>query len=826
MRASPRIRRARLRAIGIAGTAAVIAAGLTTGPAAHASERTSSITILLKAPHRAALSRLATAHGLTHEQRVAALTPLLPSAATHERVTTALIASGFTVTHQTAWTIDATAASTTVARAFGSGTRQAMAKVPAALSADAAAVLSKSDAPAIFHPRAVCGIYCHDGHDFRNAYSSPTSVLRKGKDANGPLTIATIQLPLDGGWNQSDLTRYAQSVGLPDPVASGQYKQFAVDGASVPAATTNEGSADEEVDLDQESILSTAPKANQRAYFDTNANQAAYADSLSQVVADVTQGTGAMDGGDPKIVALSTSWGTCESEFSSSFAFPHDTVAAVGDVLKSLTAAGVTVFAASGDNGVYDCGDSRHSTKIAVDYPASDPRVVAVGGTRLKFIGNSAANDGTNWVDSSWRCVSAETCQGLKPNDTGGSGGGASRLFKQPNYQSLGLAGSRYKTSTRKKGDFGAQKHRLVPDIAADGDPETGFATLTTDPTDAPSCAGPLGPLTCTPKTFGIGGTSLSAPATAAMFTDLLAEHGLTAGVGDIHDALYSAYASHGGVFRDVTKGRNGNQSDVDSRAAKKQASELPVDARKGYDTVTGLGAVLWPALAPYLLTPAAPTASATLSLASPSKKKHRTRVRAHWSGQLAKKNGSLPAAASVTITGSGSTTPVYSNTDAPPSGHATFDGKSGKTYTMTVTETSLAGQTSDPATTTLTVPFDDTKFRYHGNWKRIAGKSDFGGSHAASSKRGNHATVRATGSIYGFAAATGPTYGKIAVFQAGTKVGEFDLFSAKAGHKSFTFYGDATTPRKARTFTFYVTGRKSRFSSGTTVDLDAFIRS
>ncbi|MBV9873062.1 MAG: S8 family serine peptidase [Frankiaceae bacterium] len=826
MRASPCRSRARLRVFALVGTAAALAAGLATGPIAHADGRPSSITVLLKAPHPKALSRLATEHGLTHDQRIAALTPLVPSPAAHARVVAALASRGFSITHQTAWTIDATAPATRVASAFGNGAHQEMTRVPPALSDDAAIVLSRSDAPAIFHPRATCAIYCHDGRHFRNAYSSPTSVLRKGNNPNGPLTIATIQLPLHGGWNQSDLTRYAESVGLPDPVASGQYKQYAVDGTSVPAATTHEGGADEEVDLDQESILSTSPKSNQRAYFDTNPNTAAYADSLSQVFEDVTQGPNAMDGGDPKIAALSTSWGTCESEFSRSFAFPGDTIKAVGAVLQALNAAGVTVFAASGDNGIYDCGDSASSTKIAVDYPASDPRVVAVGGTRLKFVGNSAANDGTNWFDTGWKCVSAETCQGSKPADTGGSGGGASRIFKQPTYQQLGLDGATYKTTTGKKGSFAVQKHRLVPDIAADGDPKTGFATLTTDPGDAPSCAPPLGPLTCKPKIFGIGGTSLAAPAAAAMFTDMLSEHGLTAGVGDIHGALYSAYASHRGVFRDVTKGRNGAQADVDARAAKKQAAELPVNARKGFDTVTGLGAVLWPALAGYVLTPEPPILSADLSLATPGSAKHPTRVRARWMSELPKKNGSLAASADVTVTEKG--VPPHSDTKAqePPKGGLSFPGAYGKTYSLSVIDYSLSHQPSNIATDKITVPFDDSKFSYHGNWKRVDGKGDFGGSRKSSSRRGNVAKVRGTGHEYSFGARTGPAYGKFAVFRGGTKLGEYDLYSAKAGHATFTFFGDAATPKKSRAFELYVTGRKNPLSSGTTVNVDSFTRS
>jgi hypothetical protein len=533
-----------------------------------------------------------------------------------------------------------------------------------------------------------------------------------------------------------------------------------------------------------------------------------------------------MGGGDPKIAALSTSWGTCESEFSRSFAFPHDSVAAVGNIMKSLTAAGVTVFAASGDAGIYDCGDAPKSTKVAVDYPASDPRVVGVGGTRLKFVGNSAANDGTNWLDTTWKCVSAETCQGSKAADTGGSGGGASTLFKQPAYQSLGLGHAPFTTSTGKKGDFGAQRHRLVPDIAADGDPATGFATMTSDPVDDP-CTNPIPPL-CAPSqppvTLGIGGTSLSAPAAAAMFTDMLAIHGATAGVGDIHPALYAAYASHRGVFRDITKGRNGSQADVDARAAKKQAAELPVTAGKGYDTATGLGAVLWSALAPFVFSPQAPSAKIKVTLATPHSRKHPTRVRASWTAVMPKRNGSLASAASVTITKAGAATPVFSSTNEPPTGSTTFKGASGATYQATVTEQNLAGLPAAPSTSSIAVPYDDSAFTFHGKWHRVKGKSDFGGTREVSSTRGNFAKVTATGSVYIFTARTGPTYGKVSVFRHATKLGEFDLYSVKASHRSFTFYGSASTASKSRTFRLYVTGRKNPFSTGKAVDLDAFL--
>lgn len=709
------------RGVGIIGATALLAAGMVGGTSATATGTTTTITVLLKAPHPRELGRLATAQGLTHMQRVTALSRLLPSAAAHRRVVESLGSHGFTVSHETAWTIDAEAPSRVVSSVFGRSPTMArradsrglrtggeLPRIPAAIASVTAAVLAKSTGPAVFHPLDICSVQCHDGRDFRNAYSSPSSGLHGGSGPNGPLTIATLQFPLGGGWNQSDLTRYAQAVGLPDPVASGQYKQFAVDNAAVPPATKKEGGADEEVDLDQETILSTAPLANQRAYFDTNASRAAYADALSQVLADVTQGVGAADGGDPKIAALSTSWGACESEFSDRFAFPHDTVKAVGRILQSLTAAGVTIFAASGDDGIYDCGDSQKSTRTAVDYPASAPQVIGVGGTRLRSHGMRSRNNGHNWADTAWTCSSPRICQGMHPEDTGGSGGGESKLFRQPAYQAAGIGHDPFKTPTGEKGDFGAQRHRLVPDIAVDGDPATGFATLTTDPVDVPRCAPIAGtiPPTCKPKTFPIGGTSLSAPAAAALFTDMLAAHGATAGVGDIHGALYSAYAAHHGAFRDVRSGRNGHQGDVDRRARHHKAAEIPVTAQKGYDTVTGLGVALWPAIVRYLFDPAPPTATGSLHLKSRHHTKHTTEVTARWGARAMKRNGSAAKSAAVRIVrDDASNKRVFSDKHAAAPGSHTFRSTPGAKYTMTVVIRDLAGQHSPAIHRHLAVP-------------------------------------------------------------------------------------------------------------------------
>jgi Subtilase family len=819
------------------GTAAAIAGGLFASPPAQASTppgsaRPTSVTILLKAPDQAGLNRLATAQGLTHAQRVAALAPLLPSPTAHREVAAQLRSAGFTITDETDWTITAQAQPATVTAAFGARTpappnatkleqlkaASSLPRVPSAIAGLTAAVLPTSGGPGLFSPLDKCRLRCRNGTDFRNAYTAPKVKPATGVDASGPLTIATLQF---AGWNPSDLSKYAASVGMTNPVGTAQYTQIPVGepNHTVPPAPPKgsyDQEADVEVDLDQEAILSTDPNAYQRAYFNPNNTAAGYAQDIGKVLADVTQGPGDFNGGDPQIVALSTSWGSCESEFR--FAFDGETIKAVENILKSLTAAGVTVFAASGDNGIYDCGDSEKSTKIAVDYPGSSPEVVSVGGTRLRVAGAHAANIGGNWVDDAWSCSSAEVCQGVRASDTGGSGGGESKVFRMPAYQAAGLAHDPFTTTTGKKGRFGSQPDRLVPDIADDGDPATGFEVLTSDPTDVKSCA-PHSPH-CVPESFAIGGTSLSSPEAAALFTDMLAAHNVTAGVGDIHDALYSAYASHTGAFRDIRHGSNGAQRDVDDHHANGSAYELPVRAEKGFDTVTGLGAPLWPRIAPYLFTPAAPTAKASMSLSRRHSPTLAPLVTASWRGVQAAKDGSAAATAAVTITRNG--TPLYRAKSARASDSYTFAAPHGGDYLLTVTERDLAGQHSSTIARVIVVPHDDRSFTFHGHWVRVKDKQDYRGSYATTHDAGAYATASDRGRRYTLEVRTGPMYGELAIDEGTTTIGTYNLYSPKVKHIAITFFGSRTTALHFRTFTFRYTGHKDPHATSATVNLDA----
>jgi hypothetical protein len=803
----------------VLAAAGALLSGLLTATPAEAAGPQTTVTVLLKAPHPGKLARLAMASGHNHDKRVRALAKVLPSAEAHRTVRSMLRNHGFRIGHQTAWTINATAPARDVERIFGTATDfgprlrigAESLPLPTELSDVASAVLPATQAEPLFESH-----LSFAGPDYRNAYSAPRRTPTTGAGKDGPLTIASLQFT---PWNQVDLSEYAAqpSVNIkPDPVASGQYKQFGVAGSTPTPNTTPPTPTPElgeEVDLDQEALLSTAPHAKQRAYFDTNSSNG-YVQALSQVLADVTQGQGkSADGGDPRIVALTTSWGACETDFTDSFR--GDTLQAIDTLLQALNAAGVTIFAASGDDGVYDCGRGT-SSKIAVDYPASSPYVVGVGGTRLDPVGGAAANDGTNWQDRAWSCKDTTACEAAK--GTGGSGGGESEVYRIPAYQKVGIGHQPFKTGTGYQGDFSAEPNRLVPDIAVNGDPRTGFKILTTY-TKKP-CTVPLFcPSRLPTSTAVVGGTSLAAPVATALFTNLLASKGVTSGVGNIHGALYSAYAADKGAFRDVTSGRNGSQTDVDSHAADGKSARLPVKAQKGYDTVSGLGAPLWPLLASYIVSPKVPTAHAKIGLAHPHGR-HHNKVKVSWHPGGGKKTA-LAGDASVVVTRAGESKPVYRRLHAPATGSHKFTAVPGGNYVVTVSERDLSGHKSDPVSKLLVVPFDDKTFKLSGRWSTVKGGKDFAGSHVQSSSKGATAKATAAGRRYILIARTGNTFGKLAIFKGKKRVATADLFSASPGHKLIDFFGSASTPRKVRTFTFRCTGKHGPFTDKATVAID-----
>jgi subtilase family serine protease len=247
-----------------------------------------------------------------------------------------------------------------------------------------------------------------------------------------------------------------------------------------------------------------------------------------------------------------------------------DTRAQVASVHSALQAAArhhVTVVAASGDVGAAGepCAVIKALTGGTfppvkeVNLPASDPLVLAVGGTSLTASHKTGAYIG-------------ETAWGLPFGNPGtafqASGGGFSHLFSRPGYQD-GVAG------------VGAS--RGVPDVASDASGHTGMALVISDGGGKYTIR-------------NSGGTSASAPLWAGLIA--LADQYAGRDLGFVNPAIYriGRSARYGKAFHDITTGNNTVMFPHNTIKGFRAAS--------GWDPVTGWGSpnarVLVPLLARY----------------------------------------------------------------------------------------------------------------------------------------------------------------------------------------------------------------------------------
>ncbi len=202
---------------------------------------------------------------------------------------------------------------------------------------------------------------------------------------------------------------------------------------------------------------------------------------------------------------ISNSWGGGEPA-SESEAFNHP---------------GIVVTASSGDSGYL----RRKAFGFGVEYPASSPHVVSVGGTSLTMTGEG----GRAWASESvW----------------GGSGGGCSVNFPAQAWQHEVSDFSSVGCGT------GSESKRASNDVAADADPYTGVAVHDSVPYlnsgEPPRDGRP-------PGWTSLGGTSVSAPIVASMFALAGGSHG----VAYPAQTLYSHFGS--GLLHDIAEGGNGD---------------------------------------------------------------------------------------------------------------------------------------------------------------------------------------------------------------------------------------------------------------------------
>ena len=224
--------------------------------------------------------------------------------------------------------------------------------------------------------------------------------------------------------------------------------------------------------------------------------------------------------------------------------FTRAQAAQMHSILLGAAAQHVTVVAGSGDNGGFSDADFGDTAVKEVSLPASDPLVLAAGGTTLTANPSPAAYVS----ESAWNGQA-----GLVLTN-GASGGGFSHLYARPAYQG---------------GVHGISTMRGVPDVAGDADQKGGWAFAFTS-----------GSKTWIIQAFGTS-------ASASLWGGLMALAGQYAhhGLGFVNPAIYriARGSSYHKAFHDITAGSN-------IVAMPYPAGTAGYQAGPGWDPVTGWG--------------------------------------------------------------------------------------------------------------------------------------------------------------------------------------------------------------------------------------------
>jgi kumamolisin len=336
----------------------------------------------------------------------------------------------------------------------------------------------------------------------------------------------TIAIVIDTFPSTTDLVQFWKTVGISQSISNIQFIQ-AVQG-ELPSPSGEET-------LDTEWASSMAPGAKVRVYAATDLSDADLDAAYQQVYDDVTNHP------ELHLDQMTMSYGEGETYTTQAQVNTTD------QYFAELAAAGVTIFASSGDGdcspGANGAGDT--SGPVQVETPASDPNVTGVGGTTLNLDANNNVTSETVWN-----------------NGSGGTGGGTSIYFSRPKWQ----VGTGVPAGTM----------REVPDVAAAADPDTGAQFYFQGSLQV------------------VGGTSWSSP-TWAGICSLMNQARANAGqstLGILGVSIYPTLSGSGYAtsFRDITSGNNGT------------GVSSGYSANVGYDECTGLGAPLAAGLAQTLI--------------------------------------------------------------------------------------------------------------------------------------------------------------------------------------------------------------------------------
>jgi subtilase family serine protease len=397
-------------------------------------------------------------------------------------------------------------------------------------------------------PYTICG---YTPAQMQGAYGWD-DVINAGYDGSG-FTVAVIDA-FAAPTMQADLDQYSLLHGLPQLTIT-----EIVDPPNQATLSHQQGWWGEEA-LDIEAVHTMAPGADILYRGAAGGGGAALLVALDDVI------------GNHRANEVTNSWGYLGEQ-----KLPLADMNAFNDIFAFAAITGIGVCFSSGDDG----DEASGAGYPTADFPASSPYVTAVGGTSL---GVGAVNDRiweTGW-GTYWSGLSGGHWSPKPPGIFWyGGGGGTSRVFGQPWYQAGVVPDSL-------SGRWGGTA-RVVPDIAMDGDPNTGFLVGETQsfPDGSSGYA-----------EYRIGGTSLSSPLFAgvmAVVDDFWnAPHGLanpwiygldeTDALHDIVDPAVKIAA----VRADFNNGRNAVGGK--SFSLRTMNMDTSLEVMPGFDDVTGLG--------------------------------------------------------------------------------------------------------------------------------------------------------------------------------------------------------------------------------------------
>jgi subtilase family serine protease len=390
---------------------------------------------------------------------------------------------------------------------------------------------------------------------FRGAYGV-AGAIKSGNDGRG-VTVAVIDA-YAAPTIVYDVNRYSRDNGVPT-FTRGQFTQVWAPGlVSAPAQDDEQGWYGEET-LDIEAVHSMAPGA-----------RIVYVGALSSSDTDLDAAMNwVVDHHAAQIIT--NSYGDAGESIA------PDLIRAESAIFVQAAIEGIGVYFSSGDEGD-EVADLGYPT---VDWPASSPWVTDVGGTSLGVGANNNYLFETGWGTTKSTLVDGVWSPPLPGDYLYGSGGGTSQIMTEPWYQ-FGVV------PTAVSHRFSSIPGRVVPDVAMDGDPNTGMLEGETQTfTDGTYY-----------DTYRIGGTSVSCPLFAGVMA--LADQWAGHPHGFVNPALYRLARSN--AFRDVVSPHGvvavvRSDFDNDENAAggltfsvRTMNQTGTLQTTPGYDDVTGIG--------------------------------------------------------------------------------------------------------------------------------------------------------------------------------------------------------------------------------------------